>query len=107
MEEYRLIGGKGSGKKSKKYFRIDVQPPTTTTTTTTTATTTVTEDYLDFPNYLDGAKMKASEENNVTEDHHHDHDEDHDHHEYHYDSYEEYALTSEEDMRIHKDDEDP
>jgi len=121
MEEYRLIGGKGSGKKSKKYFRVEVQPPTTTTTTTTAATTTTaTEGYLDYPNYLDGAKMKTTEENRVTEDHHHDHEndpessEDHDHHghEYHYDSYEEeYTETSEEGLRneelLHNDDEDP
>ena len=106
MEEYKFGGSKGSGAKSTKTFRLEVETPTTTTTTT--AATTVKEDYLDhldhldyehededYSNYLDGANTNTAEENRVTE----ESSEDSHGHEDHYLYYgEEYPETSEEDL---------
>ena len=109
MEEYKFGGSKGSGAKSNRSLRLEVEAPTTTTTTSA-ATTTVTEDYLDYvldhqdyPNYLDGDNRNTAEENRVTEEE--SSEDPHDH--YYYG--EEYPDTSEEDLSseelLHTDDE--
>ena len=65
MEEYRFGGSKGSGAKSSKSFRLEVEAPTTTTTTTTT--TSVTEEMHYHPDYLDYSEIETTEENKDSE----------------------------------------
>ena len=82
MEEYRFGGSKGSGAKSSKSFRLEVEALTTTTAATTTTTTSVTEDTGYHPDYLDYPESETTEENRDSDESleyhdYHDHNEEH------------------------------